>query len=201
MPQTSQDGQPQPHKLGSPKPSAQQSKPGLKQAQKGKPGSNQPKAGPKQNQPGKPSSKQPKAGPKQPKPSKPGSKQPKGGQKQKFQNSKLEQAIKDLQRALSENPELRAQVALCQKYLARGNMPIQYEIRAQIVVVASTAHSVKELKAQILAPRPVIYQWLRAFIKRGYEGLQLSNTPLPKADRFESDRFMQRLQGVMSKLR
>lgn len=184
MPQTSQDGQPQPHKLGSPKPSAQQSNPGLKQAQKGKPGSNQPQAGPKQNQPGKPSSKQ-----------------PKGGQKQKFQNSKLEQAIKDLQRALSENPELRAQVALCQKYLARGNMPIQYEIRAQIVVVASTAHSVKELKAQILAPRPVIYQWLRAFIKRGYEGLQLSNTPLPKADRFESDRFMQRLQGVMSKLR
>ena len=155
MPQTSQDGQPQPHKLGSPK------------AQKGKPGS----------------------------------KQPKGGQKQKFQNSKLEQAIKDLQRALSENPELRAQVALCQKYLARGNMPIQFEIRAQIVVVASTAHSVKELKAQILAPRPVIYQWLRAFIKRGYEGLQLSNTPLPKQNRFESDRFMQRLQGVMNKLR
>ena len=106
-----------------------------------------------------------------------------------------------MQRALSENPELRAQVALCQKYLARGNMPIQFEIRAQIVVVASTAHSVKELKAQILAPRPVIYQWLRAFIKRGYEGLQLSNTPLPKADRFESDHFMQRLQGVMSKLR
>lgn len=201
MPQTSQDGQPQPHKLGSPKPSAQQSKPGLQQAQKGKPGSHQPQAGPKQPQPGKPGSKQAQAGPKQPKPSKPGSKQAQSGQKTKFQNSKLEQAIKDLQHALSENPELRAQVALCRKYLARGNMPIQFEIRAQIVVVASTAHSVKELKAQILAPRPVIYQWLRAFIKRGYEGFQLSNTPLPKADRFESDRFMQRLQGVMSKLR
>lgn len=201
MPQTSQDGQPQPHKLGSPKPSAQPGKPGLKQAQKGKPGSNQPQAGPKQPQPGKPGSKQAQAGPKQPKPSKPGSKQAQSGQKTKFQNSKLEQAIKDLQHALSENPELRAQVALCRKYLARGNMPIQFEIRAQIVVVASTAHSVKELKAQILAPRPVIYQWLRAFIKRGYEGLQLSNTPLPKQNRFESDRFMQRLQGVMNKLR
>ena len=79
-------------------------------------------------------------------------------------------------------------------------MPIQFEIRAQIVVVASTARSVKELKAQIFAPKPVIVQWLRAFIKRGYEGLQLSKTPLPKPERYESDRFMHRLQGVMSKL-
>ena len=119
---------------------------------------------------------------------------------QKPQKNPIEQAIKDLQRALNEKPELKAQVDLCKKYLARRNMPLQFEIRAQIVVVASTARSVKELKAQIFAPKPVIVQWIRAFIKRGYEGLQLSNTPLPKPDRYESDRFMHRLQGVMSKL-
>lgn len=190
-------------------PQLKQKQPSAKQTQPRQPGSNQPSA--KQTQPGKPNPKQPgskqaqpgKPGPKQPgsKQSKPGQSQTQSGKSKQPQKSPLELAFNDLHRALKENPELRADLKRCEQYIACIDMPIPSLMRARIVVLASTARTVKELKAQTFAPKNFIVQWLRAFIKRGYDGLHLSTKNAPQNDLLGGDQFKRRLQGVMRKLR